>query len=91
MFLLDVVYLVWNALICLSSLIWMTLKTLLTMNFYHSQNHGPGKVKETWVVEAFGLFISYCVLGLQRTDGVFGDSQNHNLQTHVSVGMFSGH
>ena len=59
---LDVVYLIWNALICLTGEIWTTLRTLLIMNCYCSQNHSLGKVKGTKVTEAFDLSDAYYML-----------------------------
>ena len=69
MFPLGVVYLVRNALIHLTSQIWTISKTLLTMNFYCSQNHGLGKVKVTEVIEASGLCDAYYTPGPLWGDG----------------------
>ena len=62
-----------------------------TMNFCHSQDHSLGKVKETEVIEAFGLFIFCCVVGLWRANRAFGDSQNCSLLTHLLGEILSGH
>ena len=67
----------------------MTLKKLLTMNFYHSQNNGLGKVKETEVIEASGLSDAYYTPGPLWADGLMVDSQNHHLQMHLSDGNSS--
>ena len=55
------------------------------MNFCHSQNHGLVKVKEIWVIEAFGLSISSCILGLWRANVAFGI-----VRTAVSIHIFWG-
>ena len=88
MFLLNVIYFIWNALPCLNDLIWMTLKKPSTMNFCHSQNHSPVKVKETWVIEAFGLSISCCVVGLWRANGHSGIVRTA-VPRHIFQGKYS--
>ena len=83
MFPLGVVYLVWNALIHLASQIWTTL---IIYHIYHSQNHGPGKVKETEVIEASGLSDAYYAPGPLWANGVMVDSKNCHLQMHLLEG-----
>ena len=68
MFPLSVIYLIWNALIHLTSQIWMTLK-MLTTNPNHSGNHCLGKVKGTEVIEASGLSNAYYIPGPLWADG----------------------
>ena len=43
-----------------------------------------GKVKGPKVIEAFGLSYAYYALSLKRANGVMVDSQNCNLEMHLS-------
>ena len=50
--------------------------------------HSPGKVKGAKMIETSGLSSSYYILSLWRAGKVTLDSQNCNLQTHLSEGKF---
>ena len=60
------------------------------MNSGHSQTHGPGKVRATEVMEAFGLSNICYIPGLLRAEEVTVDDQNHHPQMHCSEGNLSG-
>ena len=60
------------------------------MNSGCSQTHGPGKVRGTKVIEAFGLSNIYYILSLLRANEVMVDDWNYHLQIHPSEGNFLG-
>ena len=60
------------------------------MNSGHSQTHGPGKVRGTEVMEAFGLSNICYILCLLRANDVMVDDQNHHPQMHPSEGNLLG-
>ena len=68
----------------------MTSSKLLITNSSCSRTHGPGKVRGTGVIEAFGLSNIYYILSLLRPDEVMVDDQNHHPQMHPPKGKLLG-